>query len=500
MEIGFCGSGSFAADCLAQIASILRPKWVITGVPRPAGRGMKMTPTPVQLVCEGLGLDFKTTDKLNYDDELINWISENCPDAILVIDFGHIIKEPLLSLPRLGCINIHPSKLPLYRGAAPVQRAIMDDASEMYVSIFKLDLGVDSGPLLVQKEVHFDDYDDASSVLRKCADTACSELSKYLCCDSEEVWAFREQNEDNVTFAPKIEKNESIIDWNKPALFLSNKVRAIGESFGVYSTLFGKRLGIKKAVRVCGRGAPGSLVSVYCGMPVIACGEDALKLILVQPEGKKIQSSDEWLRGSRMKIGDSFDALIPGESPNELRDIVSRAYIYNGVILTLRVDEVKFPSGIIKPREIVEHNSAVTVIVINSEGKICLVSQYRHAVDEEIFELPAGIIEIGEEPLDTVVRELQEEIGHKPSYVKRITEFYTSPGFSDEKIILYLASDLVPSKLPEDDDEYINAYWVTLEEWGKMIKCGQIKDAKTLLAYYWYCSFRSERDAFNRNT
>ncbi|MDD4160042.1 MAG: NUDIX hydrolase, partial [Synergistaceae bacterium] len=123
-----------------------------------------------------------------------------------------------------------------------------------------------------------------------------------------------------------------------------------------------------------------------------------------------------------------------------LRNIIGTENIYKGAILDLNIDHVLFPSGCEKIREVVKHKSAVTVLPINSDGKIFLVRQYRHAVDEDLYEIPAGLIEPDEEPSEAAVRELQEEIGYKPGKIEKIFEFYTSPGYSTERIIFFFAT------------------------------------------------------------
>lgn len=178
-----------------------------------------------------------------------------------------------------------------------------------------------------------------------------------------------------------------------------------------------------------------------------------------------------------------------------LRNIISRESIYKGAILDLDIDHVLFPSGSEKIREVVKHKSAVTILPVHSDGRISLVRQYRHAVDEDLYEIPAGLIEPGEDPAETAVRELQEEIGYKPGKMKKVFEFYTSPGYSTERIIFYYATDLHPSKLAEDDDEYIKVHDFTLEEIKGMIDSGAIKDGKTIMAYCWFAAKKAEENA-----
>ncbi|NLX84330.1 MAG: NUDIX hydrolase [Synergistaceae bacterium] len=177
-----------------------------------------------------------------------------------------------------------------------------------------------------------------------------------------------------------------------------------------------------------------------------------------------------------------------------LRNIISRESIYKGAILDLNIDHVLFPSGSEKIREVVKHKSAVTILPVYSDGKIVLVRQYRHAVDEDLYEIPAGLIEPGEDPTETAIRELQEEIGYKPGKIKKVFEFYTSPGYSTERIIFYYATDLHTSKLAEDDDEYIKVYYFTLAEIKSMIDSGEIVDGKTIMAYCWLVAKKAEEN------
>ena len=178
-----------------------------------------------------------------------------------------------------------------------------------------------------------------------------------------------------------------------------------------------------------------------------------------------------------------------------LRNIINTENIYSGAILDLNIDRVLFPSGCEKIREVVKHKSAVTVLPVHSDGTVSLVCQYRHAVDEDLYEIPAGLIEPGEDPAETAVRELQEEIGYKPGNIEKIFEFYTSPGYSTEKIIFFYATDLEPSKLAEDDDEFIKVHNFPIPEMKAMIDSGEIKDGKTIMAYCWLAAKKAEENA-----
>lgn len=304
LKFGFCGSGKFAAECLSLIAEKTRPEWILTNAPRPSGRGLLLQDTPVYHKAEELGIKTRTTAKLSLDKETLEWIENDLPDLILVIDFGHIIKEPLLNMPALGCINIHPSMLPAYRGSAPVQRAIMDGLKETGVTIFRLDKGMDSGPVLVQIPITIDDEDDTDSLLLKTCRAGCEKLLEYLIDIPSEKWQFIPQDDEGVSTASKIEKAEGKISWEDSAVNILNKIRALGNAPGTYCDFACRRLRIHKAELATGCGSPGQLIKIDCGFPVIACRDGSLKLIHLQPECKRIQNADEWLRGTKMKISD----------------------------------------------------------------------------------------------------------------------------------------------------------------------------------------------------
>lgn len=306
LTAGFLGSGRFAARCLELVSERLRPEWVLTNAPKSAGRGLSMRNTPVWELAQKLGIPAYTTERLSADSERVEWIKTNAPDVLLVIDFGHIIKEPVLSAARYGCLNIHPSKLPEYRGSAPLQRVLMDGRTNTAVSIFRLDAGMDSGPVLAQPELAISPEDDFASLAEKAACLGSETLLHYLCGVPAEEWRFSPQNEECATYAPKIDKSEGKIDWTRPAQEISDKIRGIGAAPGVFCTVRGKRLRVYKADVEAGSGAPGTYV-LRGGAPCVACGEGLLRLAEVQPEGKKVQRAADWARGLRVNEGESLE-------------------------------------------------------------------------------------------------------------------------------------------------------------------------------------------------
>ncbi len=160
--------------------------------------------------------------------------------------------------------------------------------------------------------------------------------------------------------------------------------------------------------------------------------------------------------------------------------------VYEGRILNLRLDKVRLPSGRIALREIVEHRPAVAMLPVTSGGTIFLVRQFRDAVRQQLLEIPAGILNPGESPLEAARRELQEEIGFDAEHLEEWGKFYTSPGFSDEEVTLFFASGLVESKLAPDEDEFIRIFPVRKEEIPTLLDSGRVRDAKTIAALAWY--------------
>lgn len=158
--------------------------------------------------------------------------------------------------------------------------------------------------------------------------------------------------------------------------------------------------------------------------------------------------------------------------------------IYEGKIVTLRVDTIELPDQKYSKREIVEHNGGVGVIALDSENKIILVKQYRKAASKALLEIPAGKLEINEEPRETAIRELEEETGYKAESMKYLMEFYPTPGYCTEKIFIFEADKLVAGEQNLDQNEYVDVYSFSLDDVFAMVERGEIIDAKTIIAIY----------------
>jgi len=160
--------------------------------------------------------------------------------------------------------------------------------------------------------------------------------------------------------------------------------------------------------------------------------------------------------------------------------------IYDGRILSLRVDEVEMPSGIKAAREVIEHRPAVGVLAVTENNSILMVRQFRYAVGAEMLEICAGIVEEGESFKETAMRELQEELGYYPQELKEFGRFYVSPGYCEEMIVLFVAKNLRPSKLKQDEDEDLSLVEIPVSEIPKLLESGAVKDGKTWAALVWF--------------
>ncbi|MGI6252604.1 MAG: NUDIX hydrolase [Aminivibrio sp.] len=169
---------------------------------------------------------------------------------------------------------------------------------------------------------------------------------------------------------------------------------------------------------------------------------------------------------------------------------LSKSVKYRGSILNLRIDEVETPAGRHAVREVVEHAPAVAVLPVADDGAILLIRQYRYAVGRDMLEIPAGLVDPGESPERCAERELQEEIGYFPGKLQKIGTMYNSPGFCTETVTLYLGTELRPSRLAADEDEFIETVPVSGEEIRGMVERGEITDGKTFAALAWYLAFK----------
>jgi methionyl-tRNA formyltransferase len=291
----FLGTSDFAATVLRRLAgSRHRPLLVVTPPDRAKGRGRRSGPPPAAVAAAELDIDLLQTEDVN-DEAALERIRAIRPQAAAVCAFGQLIREPLLS--ELPLLNVHPSLLPRWRGAAPIERAIMSGDKHTGVSIMRLTAGLDSGPVALREELRIGPEDDFESLAAKLATLGGDLLVEALDLEERGVLSFAEQDEEGVAYAEKIGATERRLDPSRSAAELARTVRALTPHVGTYLELSGEdRLGVRRARAVDVGVAAGRFKSEW-GALLLGCGRGALRLEVVQPPGGKPMAADAYLRG-----------------------------------------------------------------------------------------------------------------------------------------------------------------------------------------------------------
>jgi methionyl-tRNA formyltransferase len=299
VRTAYLGTSEFAATVLRRLAdSPHRPALVVTPPDSHRGRGRKLAPPPAAETARELAMQLHQTPDVNSDASL-SAIRAIGPEAIVVCAFGQLIKEPLLS--EFVMLNVHPSLVPRWRGAAPIERALMAGDRTTGVTIMRVTAGLDSGPVAVAKEVPIEDGDDYASLSSRLAEVAGQLILHALDAFAAGELDFTEQDDSRATYAEKITPEERHLDPSRPALELERTVRALTPHVGAYLELEdGSRLGVRTAEAGSAYGSgdsaqPGTIDAD--GSLVLICGDGILSLDEVQPPGKKPMSAADFLRG-----------------------------------------------------------------------------------------------------------------------------------------------------------------------------------------------------------
>ena len=280
---------------------------VYTQPPRPAGRGMAEKKSPVHETAEGFGIPVFTPKSLKGEEEQAAFAAHEA-DAAVVVAYGLILPQAILDAVPLGCWNGHASLLPRWRGAAPIQRAIMAGDEETGVMIMRMEAGLDTGPVAMAEKVPIG-QDVTAAELHDVLSITCADLMvRAIGALERGLLETTPQADDGITYAEKIDKAEARIDWSKPAREVHNHIRGLSPFPGAWTEieLGGKPVRVKvlgsalSSVLAEGSGAPGTVLDD--GL-TIACGEGAVRLVRVQRAGKGVQEADEFLRGNRVEAG-----------------------------------------------------------------------------------------------------------------------------------------------------------------------------------------------------
>lgn len=311
MKIVFMGTPDFAA---ASLQAILNSKHqcqaVFTQPDKPKGRGKKIQMSAVKELALASGLPVYQPAKLR-DGKAMAVLQELAPDAIVVAAYGRILPQEILDLPRYGCINVHASILPKYRGAAPIHHAIINGEKESGVTIMQMDAGMDTGDILMLEKIKISPEMNTGDLYERLAVTGGSLLIKTLDELEKGTLSSQKQNESQATYAPMLSKEDEVIDWRQPAINLHQKIRGMNPWPGVHTMFRGQRLKIQEAciplskdVKPAKTWVPGEVINTSEEGLLVATGQGQILLRQVQPAGKKIMPATDFVRGYQIKEGE----------------------------------------------------------------------------------------------------------------------------------------------------------------------------------------------------
>ena len=300
LRLIFMGTPDFAVPTLIALASAGHEIAAIyTRAAKPAGRGMDVQPSPVEREARRLGLKVATPASLKSEEAQAAFRAHNA-DAAVVVAYGLILPKPILEAPKLGCFNVHASLLPRWRGAAPINRAIMAGDAESGVTIMRMDEGLDTGAMAMAKPVMIAPDMTAGDLHDVLARLGADLMPRALAAIERGSLTFTPQPDTGVSYAAKISKEETRIDWSKPARQVHDHIRGLSPFPGAWFELGGVRVKALRSTRGEGSGAPGHVLDDRL---TIACGDGAIRLMQVQRAGKQPMAAEDFLRGTPIKAG-----------------------------------------------------------------------------------------------------------------------------------------------------------------------------------------------------
>ncbi len=305
MRAVFMGTPDFAVPCLqSMINDGTEVVGVFTQPDKPKGRGYTLTPPPVKVCAAENGIEVYQPTTLK-DGEAFRIISQLAPDMIIVVAYGKILPKEILDYPKYGCINVHASLLPEYRGAAPIQQAVLDGKEKTGVTAMYMDIGLDTGDMLMKAELEIGENETADELHDRLSALGAELIIKVI--HSAENGSLRREKQDDSrsSYAKMLTKEMSKIDFSKSAQEIHNQVRGLNSWPSASAVLNGKRVKIHRTLITEGKGESGQVLSI--NPLVVACGEGALEIIEIQPEGKKKMNAQAFVNG------------LHGAKPSELK-------------------------------------------------------------------------------------------------------------------------------------------------------------------------------------
>jgi methionyl-tRNA formyltransferase len=304
LRLIFMGTPEFAVPTLLElVAHGHEIAAVYTRAAKPAGRGLKLQPTPVEVEAERLGISVFTPTSLKTPEAFEQFRAHNA-DAAVVVAYGMILPQAILDAPKYGCFNLHASLLPRWRGAAPINRAIMAGDTETGVMVMKMDAGLDTGDIAMAERMAITDAMTAADVHDGLARLGGDLMARAMCALERGKLQFTKQSDEGVTYASKIEKAEARIDWSKPAREVLRHINGLSPFPGAWCemTLEGEKVRAKilRCAMAGGSGAPGEVLDDHLA---VACKQGAIRILELQRAGKQPMKAEEFLRGTPVKAG-----------------------------------------------------------------------------------------------------------------------------------------------------------------------------------------------------
>jgi methionyl-tRNA formyltransferase len=308
LRLIFMGTPDFSVPTLLElVAHGHEIAAVYTRAPKPGGRGMKLQATPVEVEARRLGIPVLTPKTLKTPEALEEFLAHEA-DAAVVVAYGMILPQAILDAPKLGCFNLHASLLPRWRGAAPINRAIMAGDAESGVMVMKMDVGLDTGDVAMAERLPITDAMTASDLHDALSRLGADLMVRAMAALERGALRLRKQSEQGVTYAAKIEKAEARLDWGKPAREVLRHIHGLSPWPGAWSEISGggeaARVKILRCELAKGAGAPGSVLDDQL---TIACGDGAIRIVELQRAGKAPMRAAEFLRGTPLKSGARFE-------------------------------------------------------------------------------------------------------------------------------------------------------------------------------------------------
>jgi methionyl-tRNA formyltransferase len=300
----FMGTAPFALPTLRSLADTEEVIAVITQPDRPRGRGQEVAPPPAKGLALDLDLQVLQPERVK-DPHFIAQLEELKPDVIVVAAFGQILPPAVLNLPRMGCINVHPSLLPKYRGAAPINWAIINGESKTGVTTYLMDEGMDTGPILLVREVEIKADETAQELGEQLAEIGGELARETIQGLKEKVLQPIPQDEQGATYAPLLKKEDGLIQWEEEADRIRNQIRGMVPWPVAFTWRKGKRMKLFRVRTGNGAGAPGEITSIESGIEV-ACGKGSLFIEELQLEGGRKMGWEEFTRGHQLTPGERW--------------------------------------------------------------------------------------------------------------------------------------------------------------------------------------------------